>query len=161
MRTHYNCWVILGVLGLHVHVVPSAANDVLIVLPPETPCSCSLACALGFINRDGKLQAVQENLLDSFELNNNIKERMREKGIEALFPIQAACIPHALGGKDVVGRARTGCGKTLAFVLPTVELLMRENCRPASGSANVICLLPTRELAKQVFWADRLMCDQS
>eukprot|EP00892_Ulva_mutabilis_P003553 jgi/Ulvmu1/156/UM001_0160.1 len=97
-----------------------------------------------------KEEKKQENLLDEFELNNNIKERLRSKGIEALFPIQAACIPHALGGKDVVGRARTGCGKTLAFVLPTVELIMRENCRPASGSANVICLLPTRELAKQV-----------
>lgn len=96
------------------------------------------------------MQEEDKNLLDNFDLNNNIKERMRDKGIESLFPIQAACIPHALGGKDVVGRARTGCGKTLAFVLPTVELLMRENCRPASGSANVICLLPTRELAKQV-----------
>lgn len=101
-------------------------------------------------NSPSALQEPKENLLDSFDLNNNIKERLREKGIESLFPIQAACIPHALGGKDVVGRARTGCGKTLAFVLPTVELLMREKCRPSSGSANVICLLPTRELAKQV-----------
>lgn len=91
-----------------------------------------------------------ENMIDDFDLNNTIKEKLREKGIESLFPIQAACMPHALAGKDVVGRARTGCGKTLAFVLPTVELLMREKCHPASGSANVICLLPTRELAKQV-----------
>jgi superfamily II DNA/RNA helicase len=67
-----------------------------------------------------------------------------------LFSIQAECLPHALAKSDIVGRARTGCGKTFAFVLPVVEILMRENLRPSPNNVNVICLLPTRELAKQV-----------
>ena len=55
-----------------------------------------------------------------------------------------------LDGKDIVGRARTGCGKTYAFVLPIVEALIRDRVRPIPGGPNVICLLPTRELASQV-----------
>ena len=91
-----------------------------------------------------------ENCLDDFGLSEGIKRRLRDKGIESLFPVQAACLPPALAGKDVSGRALTGSGKTYAFVLPVVEMLMREKCRPAPGTASVICLLPTRELAKQV-----------
>ena len=90
------------------------------------------------------------NCLDDFGLSEAITRRLRDKGIESLFPVQAACLPPALAGKDVSGRALTGSGKTYAFVLPVVEMLMREKCRPAPGTASVICLLPTRELAKQV-----------
>jgi len=83
-------------------------------------------------------------------MNAGIVRLLADKGITSLFDIQAACYPHALAGRDIVGRARTGCGKTLAFVLPIVELLLRENVKPVPGGPNVICLLPTRELAKQV-----------
>ncbi|KAL4859742.1 DEAD-box ATP-dependent RNA helicase 7 [Chlorella vulgaris] len=94
--------------------------------------------------------------LDNFELSEPVKSLLRGKGIESLFDIQAQCLTPLLAGKDLVGRARTGCGKTLAFVLPIVERLAgtsgdgartkRTHGRPPS----VIVLAPTRELAKQV-----------
>ena len=61
-------------------------------------------------------------------------------------PIQARAIPPALEGKDVIGTAQTGTGKTLAFLIPILEMLNREPSR----QANALILLPTRELAMQV-----------
>ena len=97
-------------------------------------------------------KAVDENALDNFRLSEQIKSLLRSKGIESLFPIQAKTIDHLLGGFDVVGRARTGCGKTLAFVLPIVEVLGKDATgrRPFGRPPSVIVLAPTRELAKQV-----------
>jgi superfamily II DNA/RNA helicase len=72
--------------------------------------------------------------------------RLRTRGIEEAFEIQAAAIPDALAGRDVVGKAATGSGKTLAFGLPLVTRL--ERARPRHPRALV--LVPTRELAAQV-----------
>jgi ATP-dependent RNA helicase RhlE len=63
-----------------------------------------------------------------------------------LTPIQEQAIPPALDGKDVIGTAQTGTGKTLAFLLPLIEMLRREPSR----QVNALVLLPTRELAMQV-----------
>jgi ATP-dependent RNA helicase RhlE len=63
-----------------------------------------------------------------------------------LTPIQECAIPPALGGKDVIGTAQTGTGKTLAFLIPIIEMLQSEK----SQQASVLVLLPTRELAMQV-----------
>ena len=68
--------------------------------------------------------------------------------------LQAQTLTLLLEGKDLVGRARTGCGKTLAFVLPIVERLATMagpgGRRKFGRTPSVIVLLPTRELAKQV-----------
>lgn len=91
--------------------------------------------------------------IDNFELAEPIKSLLRSKGIAALFPIQAQTLGIASEGQDVVGRARTGCGKTLAFVLPIVQRLMatwRGGRRPFGRKPAVIVLTPTRELCKQV-----------
>ena len=89
------------------------------------------------------------NAVASFDLSPKIRQLLADKGITSLFDVQAACVPHALAGKDIVGRARTGCGKTYAFVLPIVSILMSEGRAARSPAGpNVICLLPTRELAK-------------
>jgi ATP-dependent RNA helicase RhlE len=61
-------------------------------------------------------------------------------------PIQAAAIAPALEGKDVIGTAQTGTGKTLAFLIPIIEMLQREQSRKTTA----LVLLPTRELAMQV-----------
>ena len=61
-------------------------------------------------------------------------------------PIQASAIPPALAGKDVIGTAQTGTGKTLAFLIPIIEMLHREPSR----QTHALVLLPTRELAMQV-----------
>jgi len=63
-----------------------------------------------------------------------------------LTPIQARAITPALEGKDVIGTAQTGTGKTLAFLIPLIEMLSRQPSRQASA----LVLLPTRELAMQV-----------
>jgi hypothetical protein len=96
--------------------------------------------------------AADPNALDNFKLSEGIKSLLRSKGIEALFPIQSACFNHVVGGKDVVGRARTGCGKTLAFVLPIVQSLTNQASPGVRHGRlpSVIVLAPTRELAKQV-----------
>ncbi|MCY3914113.1 MAG: DEAD/DEAH box helicase [Chloroflexi bacterium] len=60
-------------------------------------------------------------------------------------PIQAACIPHLLEGRDVVGQARTGSGKTLAYAIPLVEGLDPDHPR-----VQALVLAPTRELAEQI-----------
>src|SRR5579862_3372150 len=62
-------------------------------------------------------------------------------------PIQAAAIPPALEGRDVVATAQTGTGKTLAFVLPIIERL---SATPAQPGIRVVVLVPTRELAIQI-----------
>lgn len=63
-------------------------------------------------------------------------------------PVQAGVIPHALQGKDVLGQARTGTGKTASFAIPILEMLDEETGRGAPPQA--IALVPTRELAVQV-----------
>jgi ATP-dependent RNA helicase DDX21 len=89
--------------------------------------------------------------LDNFDLAEQIKSLLRSKGIETLFPIQEKTFAHAVAGFDVVGRARTGCGKTLAFVLPIVQALMGNKAgRKFGRPPSVVVLAPTRELAKQV-----------
>lgn len=67
-------------------------------------------------------------------------------GLTSPFPVQRLCIPDALAGRDVCGKAKTGSGKTLAFGLPLVERVARAGPRRPTG----LVLLPTRELAVQV-----------
>jgi superfamily II DNA/RNA helicase len=74
--------------------------------------------------------------------------RLAERGITEATPIQIEGLPLALAGKDLIGRARTGTGKTLAYALPIIQTLdpSRERARPPRA----IVIAPTRELAKQV-----------
>jgi ATP-dependent RNA helicase RhlE len=73
-----------------------------------------------------------------------------EEGYEQPTPIQAGAIPHLLGGRDVLGIAQTGTGKTAAFALPLLHHLhtIKQGARPRS--CRVLVLTPTRELAVQV-----------
>ncbi|WP_370617504.1 DEAD/DEAH box helicase [Mumia sp. Pv 4-285] len=75
---------------------------------------------------------------------------LSERGITTPFPIQAASLPDSLAGRDVLGRGRTGSGKTVAFSLPTLAVLAasRRTRRPKHPRA--LILVPTRELATQV-----------
>src|ERR1700761_1058693 len=75
-------------------------------------------------------------------------EVLDDQGITAPFPVQAATLPDALAGRDILGRARTGSGKTLGFSLPMVSRLAGGSTLPARPRGLV--LVPTRELATQV-----------
>src|SRR5262249_50974567 len=69
-------------------------------------------------------------------------------GIDAPFPIQAAVVPDALAGADILGRGRTGSGKTLGFCIPLVARLAGGHT--SAGRPRGLVLVPTRELASQV-----------
>jgi superfamily II DNA/RNA helicase len=75
---------------------------------------------------------------------------LADRGITAPFPIQAATLPDSLAGRDVLGRGRTGSGKTVAFALPTVTALAASGRARRPGRPRALVLLPTRELANQV-----------
>ncbi len=75
-----------------------------------------------------------------------MKDRLLQAGFLTPTPVQAGTIPHALGGNDVLATAQTGTGKTLAFLIPVLEQLLREK---ATG-VTALVLVPTRELAMQV-----------
>jgi len=85
----------------------------------------------------------------NFNMSDVTVAALRKRGVDALFPIQQAVLKPALEGSDVVGRARTGTGKTLAFSLPVIERLLTDGDR-RSRNPKCIVLAPTRELAKQV-----------
>ena len=74
-----------------------------------------------------------------------ILEALNDLGYEKPSPIQAECIPHLLGGRDVLGMAQTGSGKTAAFSLPLLN-----NLDPELRAPQILVLAPTRELAVQV-----------
>jgi ATP-dependent RNA helicase DeaD len=86
-----------------------------------------------------------------FPLTGEILRSIEELGFESLFPIQAQAIMPLLEGKDVIGQAQTGTGKTAAFGIPMVQRLNRE-IRGVQG----LILVPTRELAVQV--AEHMAC---
>jgi ATP-dependent RNA helicase RhlE len=79
-------------------------------------------------------------------LSAALQQKLAAAQFLTLTPIQERAIPPALEGKDVIGTAQTGTGKTLAFLIPIIEMLDREPAR----QANALVLLPTRELAMQV-----------
>ncbi|WMS42553.1 DEAD/DEAH box helicase [Acuticoccus sp. MNP-M23] len=72
------------------------------------------------------------------------------EGYESPTPIQAKVIPPLLEGRDVLGTAQTGTGKTAAFVLPLLNQIHADGGRPASKSCRGLILTPTRELATQI-----------
>ena len=97
--------------------------------------------------------------LDNFRLSAPIKSLLRAKNMDTLYDIQAQTLNFCLDGFDLVGRARTGTGKTLAFVLPIIERLSQgyDGGKRAFGRGpRVIVLAPTRELAKQVIFCSCL-----
>jgi ATP-dependent RNA helicase DeaD len=82
---------------------------------------------------------------DELNLSPEVQRAITEMGYEEASPIQSAAIPVMLAGKDVIGQAQTGTGKTAAFSIPAIEGVDGE-----SRDVQVIVLCPTRELAVQV-----------
>src|SRR4030042_5710462 len=93
----------------------------------------------------GEMNIMEMQSFKDFPLSMEVLRSIEELGFENLFPIQAQAIRPLLEGKDVIGQAQTGTGKTAAFGVPMVERL-----DPKDKRVQGLVLVPTRELAVQV-----------
>ncbi|MEU9329605.1 DEAD/DEAH box helicase [Streptomyces canus] len=96
---------------------------------------------------EGTEETVEVTFAD-LGLPEGVVRKLAQNGVTTPFPIQAATIPDALAGKDILGRGRTGSGKTLSFGLPTLARL--SGGRTEKHRPRAVILTPTRELAMQV-----------
>ena len=92
-----------------------------------------------------KSPALSEIAFDSLGLSKPMLKILARRGYTSPTPIQNELIPHALLGRDVIGQAKTGSGKTAAFAIPILEMLEQSNRAPQA-----IILAPTRELVQQI-----------
>jgi ATP-dependent RNA helicase RhlE len=88
-----------------------------------------------------------------FNISPALMARINHNKFVTPTPVQAEAIPPALEGRDVLATAQTGTGKTLSFLIPIIEMLLKTDAR----GANALVLLPTRELAMQVEKAYRVL----
>ncbi len=90
---------------------------------------------------------------ETLALDAKLLRAVTESGYTAMTPIQAKAIPLVLAGRDVMGAAQTGTGKTAAFSLPLLQKMMKHetaSMSPARHPVRALVLTPTRELADQV-----------
>ncbi|SFT76350.1 ATP-dependent RNA helicase RhlE [Sedimentitalea nanhaiensis] len=87
---------------------------------------------------------------DMMDLPPKLVARLTQMGMTDPTPIQSQAIPHALNGRDVMGLAQTGTGKTLAFGLPLVTRMLEFGKKPERYTVRGLVLAPTRELAGQI-----------
>ena len=114
----------------------------------EIPAASGAADAAATLNADTPVMAFAQ-----LQLAAPLARAVAEMGYVSMTPIQAQAIPVVLAGRDVMGAAQTGTGKTAAFALPLLQRMMKhENAStsPARHPVRALVLLPTRELADQV-----------
>jgi ATP-dependent RNA helicase RhlE len=90
------------------------------------------------------------NDFESLGVGGTFRRALRDKGYTQPTPIQSQAIPQLLRGKDLLGIAQTGTGKTAAFALPLLQRLDEENSPPKPRRPRALVLAPTRELALQI-----------
>lgn len=90
------------------------------------------------------------NTFEALGLDTRILQALAEEGYSTPTPIQAQSIPIVMEGRDLLGIAQTGTGKTAAFSLPILHRLAATPGRPPRGGCRVLVLSPTRELASQI-----------
>lgn len=90
----------------------------------------------------------QETYFEDLPLSDDVLDALYDMRFEKCTPVQARCIPPILEGRDVIGIAQTGTGKTAAYLLPLLTLL-RQQPHPADA-VNCLIMSPTRELAQQI-----------
>ncbi|MEE4640078.1 MAG: DEAD/DEAH box helicase [Wenzhouxiangella sp.] len=95
-------------------------------------------------------QVLTDIRFDTFDLDQRIMRGLADAGFEACTPIQAKTLPLALAGRDVAGQARTGTGKTAAFLLAIFRQLLSPESKGPGPNPRAICIAPTRELAIQI-----------
>lgn len=103
-----------------------------------------------FFDSDGIPSEIHSSFL-TMNLSRPILKALTSMSFNKPTPIQAATIPVALLGKDVVGGAVTGSGKTAAFTIPMLERLLYRDRGKKAAATRCLVLVPTRELAVQCF----------
>jgi ATP-dependent RNA helicase RhlE len=93
---------------------------------------------------------MNDQSFSSLGLAETILSALERQGYETPTPIQSASIPSLLAGKDLLGCAQTGTGKTAAFALPIIQRLSATPARPAPRGCRALVVAPTRELAAQI-----------
>jgi ATP-dependent RNA helicase RhlE len=101
---------------------------------------CAIACGQGYDMSE----------FDMMDLPEQLVKKLAEMGLKDPTPIQRQAIPHALNGRDVMGLAQTGTGKTAAFGVPLVAQMLQMTGRPNPRTVRGLVLAPTRELANQI-----------
>jgi superfamily II DNA/RNA helicase len=115
----------------------------------------SSAAPAGAVSSDIDLSPTTAPVADAADFNElnvpqPIVDALSRDGIDAPFPIQTATLPDSLAGRDVLGRGKTGSGKTIAFAIPTVVRLANSGTKRETKKPRALILVPTRELANQV-----------
>ncbi|MEL0097725.1 MAG: DEAD/DEAH box helicase, partial [Planctomycetaceae bacterium] len=90
------------------------------------------------------------NTFSELKLIAELERALVDQNYKIPTPIQAKTIPHAIEGKDILGCAQTGTGKTAAFALPLLDFLGDDLRKARSGHPQALVLAPTRELAIQI-----------
>src|SRR6058998_973898 len=101
----------------------------------------------------GDLQPAAPARFDTLPLDPKLLRAVADQGYATMTPIQAKAIPIVLAGRDVLGAAQTGTGKTAAFSIPLLQKMLRHentSASPARHPVRALVLAPTRELADQV-----------
>ena len=132
-------------VGDRVDPLPNASADALMAAPTSP-----IAPAIG-----AELPATEPvpQPFETLGLDPKLLRAVAESGYTMMTPIQAKAIPLVLAGRDVMGAAQTGTGKTAAFTLPLLQKMMRHetaSMSPARHPVRALVLTPTRELADQV-----------
>ncbi|EST08975.1 DNA/RNA helicase, DEAD/DEAH box type, N-terminal [Kalmanozyma brasiliensis GHG001] len=94
--------------------------------------------------------AAERQPFSALDLSEPTRKAIDAMGFKTMTEVQARTIPPLMAGKDVLGAAQTGSGKTLSFLIPAIEMLHRLKFKPRNGTGAII-ISPTRELALQIF----------
>ena len=123
-------------------------------LKSETPAQTPMEKPVGAeVELEAKPLAEVPSDFSQFGLSNQILKAVLEQGYTLPTPIQEKAIPHVLAGRDLMGAAQTGTGKTAAFILPILEKILplaSTSSSPARHPIRALVLTPTRELSDQV-----------
>ncbi|KAG7279172.1 hypothetical protein CRUP_022367 [Coryphaenoides rupestris] len=118
--------------------------------PAQTPCQSNDE-STSDSEKELETPEQKEGAFSNFKISQETIDRLKARGVTYLFDIQIKTFNSVYSGKDVIGQARTGTGKTFSFAVPLVEKLQNESTEWFRGRApKVLVLTPTRELAIQV-----------
>lgn len=108
-----------------------------------------------------KVEAIEgKTRFHDFDLAADLMHAIADLGFQYCSPIQAQSLPYALQGRDVVGKAQTGTGKTAAFLTAIIDYLLKTPLseKPYAGEARALIIAPTRELVMQIAEDAKSLC---